>query len=270
MDDYYHTPTPQDVYSVRHNLLHFLPAELVNIIIEEAKYWPKISCQFKPIFELRVTENEPRCRLVSPVISGPADFPNRITEVHFKIESHDQGWGGEQGLPGPYDGSYTWFEAVIVRDFVTGHLDVDDTFALIEDMLERRNSNEMQVVQSPGVYVWTKMYQMASRFSWIGLGNPSTLSISLVTVRNSNTDSDVWEIQRNLRASSEWQSHRVVWRRDVDMAEKRDYLAKGSSMGADFVNSLRPGDRIAVLARAQYAEWTNFVKSISIDIFFSV
>ncbi|KAF8184411.1 hypothetical protein BJ912DRAFT_974755 [Pholiota molesta] len=202
-NDLYDSISPEDVYAT---------PELANLIIEEAQYWPKISCKFEP-------------DMASPI---------RIAEIRFRIESHDQGWGGEAGLPGPYDGSYTWFESVIVRGFENEYDNLNDTEQIL-DILEMRGYMP-PAAQLDNVYTW----------------EPVQL-LTLKTVKNPNKNSDTWDIQRNRRAFHERQTHVVVWTKEVDkeVDEKATYEATGSSLGIDFVKSLRPGDRIAVLARAQ-------------------
>jgi hypothetical protein len=99
-NDLYDSISPEDVYATRRALLHRLPAELANLIIEEAQYWPRISCKFEPSLELTVSESVAKCCVLSPRIPGTMASPIRIAEIRFRIESHDQGWGGEGGLPG--------------------------------------------------------------------------------------------------------------------------------------------------------------------------
>ena len=43
----HHCPTPDDVFAVRSFLLAFVPAELANLILNEANYWPKAALNFQ-------------------------------------------------------------------------------------------------------------------------------------------------------------------------------------------------------------------------------
>jgi hypothetical protein len=152
---------------------------------------------------------------------------------------------------GPYDGSYTWFESVIVRGFENEYDNLNDT-EQIEDILEMRGYMP-PAAQLDNVYTWVKRYEPSPWFfGWFG-GKELVQLLTLKTVKNPNKNSDTWDIQRNRRAFHERQTHVVVWTKEVDkeVDEKATYEATGSSLGIDFVKSLRPGDRIAVLARAQ-------------------
>ena len=74
----------------------------------------------------------------------------------------------------------------------------------------------------------------------------------LTLVQNPNNGSDVWHIQRNIRAKSSVALHQVRWTAYDDSED--DEVAsdlKGSGLGTNFIKSLRQGDRIAVLARAR-------------------
>ena len=67
--------------------------------------------------------------------------------------------------------------------------------------------------------------------------------------------SDVWEVQRNRRADRQGGEYEVVWGPQAGanafLSEDEYFLMTGSKMGVGFVDALQPGDRIAVLARAQ-------------------
>lgn len=70
---------------------------------------------------------------------------------------------------------------------------------------------------------------------------------------------DVWEVQRNRRAHRVEGVHDVVWGPRADATGEEAHLWEtGSSVGVGFVDALQPGDRVAVLARAQvsWSFWT--------------
>ena len=95
-------PTPDDVFAVRSILLAFVPAELANLILNEANYWPKATLSFEPENPLLLlathsgTVNAHVCCLVTPklcdLLCGGGAEPYKIKTICFKIESHDQGW----------------------------------------------------------------------------------------------------------------------------------------------------------------------------------
>lgn len=109
-----YVPTPQDVFTVRGYLLAKVPAELANVILEEASYWPKVSCKFTPeggdcIVQASSTPGNDAsfCCLVSPrlkewIITNEAPS-SKVKQVCFTIVSHDQGWASEDDFPGAFD-----------------------------------------------------------------------------------------------------------------------------------------------------------------------
>lgn len=120
-------PQVRDVFTVRRDLLEFLPVELVNTILDDACYWPVLSCTFYDNYEddenalrycatLAATyENDNDatiCLLVTRKLddwfawSNNAEEPvsYHLREVMFTITSHDQGWCSNDG----FDGSYSF------------------------------------------------------------------------------------------------------------------------------------------------------------------
>ena len=96
-----HCPTPGDVFAVRGFLLAFVPAELANLILNEAKYWPKATMIFEPEDPLVIEASHQgnnahvRCLVTSrlcDLLYGSEDGLYKINAVCFKIVSHDQGW----------------------------------------------------------------------------------------------------------------------------------------------------------------------------------
>ena len=67
--------------------------------------------------------------------------------------------------------------------------------------------------------------------------------------------SKVWHLQRNVRASSQETLHEITWT-DEDDPEKKENTKQvlkdtGTGWGYGFVRQLKPGDRIAIYARAR-------------------
>jgi hypothetical protein len=117
----------------------------------------------------------------------------------------------------------------------------------------------------------------------------------VTTVRNPHSDSwtDTWHIQSNVRAHGKAVRHTIVWteKADDDIDEEALYTETGSKSGRGFVRLLEMGDRIAVIAWAkvgfrafhpspcgsinsdgnsQYPGWENHVKKIDLEVYYSV
>src|SRR5688572_20948758 len=119
---------------------------------------------------------------------------------------------------GDYAGSWTWFEANIVR----GN----------DDTLPAPNFGRMIC------------HELEKR--------PEERWSEIITVQRADK-SDAWHIQRNVRASGEFRTHVIVWSADDETEEEEsgeslDMTGRGN--GSGFIKALQPTDRIAVIARA--------------------
>lgn len=112
---YYHRDG--DVRVVRQLLLHHLPLELADIILDLAMYWPRVVSHNTQMRVARAS-HQPRddasfVYLVTPPIPPfsqmndtddtgmyGGDRPAKVHMVQFSLTSHDQGWGGDVGLLG--------------------------------------------------------------------------------------------------------------------------------------------------------------------------
>ncbi|KAJ2933876.1 hypothetical protein H1R20_g3216, partial [Candolleomyces eurysporus] len=207
-----HIPTEKDIKLLQEILAQFLPLELVNLILDEAEYWPVIACN-----------------------SGNA--PQKVTQPD----------GGKpiQRLTEPYAGSWTWFEAAIIRGLKGDGIDNPDEVA-------RR-------IQAPSTRDTSDNANLEDAFQ---VPNPWC------------SGSKVWHLQSNVRASSQETLHEIVWT-DQDDPEKKEETVEalertGAGWGYGFVRELTPGDRIAIYARAQYPGWVNHVGAVEIRMYYSM
>jgi hypothetical protein len=69
-------------------------------------------------------------------------------------------------------------------------------------------------------------------------------------------------IMTNVHASPRVRRHVVIWSANMSGSSQDDDLRAIEI----WVRSLKPGDRIAVVPRARYPRWVNFVKLVKIDI----
>jgi hypothetical protein len=108
----FHHPSERDVLAIRTLLLHRLPLELADIILDLAMYWPRIVAHSTQHFIANASDRpQTDANLIylvtPPILSSQhtegADSGNRPAKVHmvrFSLSSHDQGWGGEESLQG--------------------------------------------------------------------------------------------------------------------------------------------------------------------------
>ncbi|KIJ91402.1 hypothetical protein K443DRAFT_686062 [Laccaria amethystina LaAM-08-1] len=238
--DQYHPSSENEVLDVQRALMNLIPAELADLIIDYAQYWPRLaSCREanppitidsttdlggapNDVFQFYLVTDRP--------IPGWRDSDlkvvRKVRKVVFRIWSRDQGWGGDDGLVGEYEGSWTWFEAAICRGEEQPFL----------------------------------------------VHRPDFSSSSVPTTRRGDLNPDtskVWHLQSNIRASANEALHEVVWT-DVDDSKLNAWKETGSGDGRGFVRLLQPGDKIAVIARARYPGWVNYVRRVEVEVFYSL
>ncbi|KAI3611446.1 hypothetical protein WG66_002038 [Moniliophthora roreri] len=249
--------TEDDVIAVRIALLKFLPRELVDIVLDDAEYWPRTFA--KRYLVVIANTSGPKsqadwCYLVTPqiipdVLENDGEElrrPPKIHSVTFTTKSRDQGWGGppkdEMERYGPYHGSFSWFEAVIIRP-----------------------SDEY-----PNAPWWL---EETSEFP-VNLLNPGPTEQDLA-------DADVvlvgpprkrWFVCCNLTANDTYTEHTVTWSIHDEDPEHivEDSMRGHVGMGKQFLSLLQPGDRIALMARAMFPGWENDIHSASIEVVYSM
>lgn len=64
-----------------------------------------------------------------------------------------------------------------------------------------------------------------------------------------------WHVQSNVTATHQVKTHEVIWQHGVIEEEATAFNGKGSGEG--FLGALRPGDRIAIIARAMVCSLNN-------------
>ena len=87
---------------MRASLLSFVPTELADLILDEAKYWSKASLSFKPkdqvVLHSKSNEgdNATYCCLLTPklcdFLDSGVDGEIKMKSVSFKIASYDFHW----------------------------------------------------------------------------------------------------------------------------------------------------------------------------------
>ncbi|KAK0475766.1 hypothetical protein IW261DRAFT_1340283 [Armillaria novae-zelandiae] len=251
-EDY--APSGDDVISVKRILNSYLPLEVIDDILDFAQYWPRIR-------ELR------RIKMGAPAIPTTGTFPKaewcyfvsppipqdaKVRSVKFVIESCDQGSGAPRyaccfsyhffeshNYPstGTYEGSWTWFEAAIIRG---------DPWWISE------------VLRMP-----VDLYRE-------GLELPDDVrsAAQATEVRSHEEEDDSrWHVGVNVTAQGVYKEHTIVWPR-TDEGIKQRSMKGLVGLSHEFVRLLKPGDRVALMAMAMFPGWVNKVKRASIDVYY--
>ncbi|KAF3010267.1 hypothetical protein E8E14_001822 [Neopestalotiopsis sp. 37M] len=170
-------------------------------------------------------------------------------KIVFKIDSHDQGWGGNRGDEGTFKGSWTWFDAGI------------DRFASESESLKGKEASQ-------------------------GGGDVSTSALRPVwpTVREDDEGSTVYnhglhadpehKIQGNKTATRQTQHHVVEWNYlddinpELSEADELEAMGRGRATGnGEFVRNLKLGDMVTIWGRARFGGWENDVKRVELKVY---
>ncbi|KAJ7648812.1 hypothetical protein DFH06DRAFT_1050129 [Mycena polygramma] len=230
-----------DLLATRDILLHLFPLELVYIILDLADRRVRtksVRAQHAHVAAARWPDNNASlCYLLTPPMLNSYTHNDetihlRISSVEFTTSSHDQGWCSEAGLQGTYAG-HSWFEASIMRPG-----------------------------RAPNADTWITLAEDGP----VKLDPKIQYDPMLEVPRSSPNNKTRWMVQRNLCAHREFREHVVTWGSRT-VARESD---TGAGDGAGFVTQLRAGDRIAVIARAQFPGWTNVVERVDVSVSYSL
>ncbi|KAJ6522855.1 hypothetical protein B0H19DRAFT_1202261 [Mycena capillaripes] len=159
----------------------------------------------------------------------------KVMRVEFSILSRDQGWCNDPNIRGTYFGS-SWFEAAILRPS-----------------------------QASDAAAALRLARAADASTGLDVYDPA------LEVRAADADANDgtrWALQQNFCGSREYRQHVVSWAITAD-GSRTDTNA-GAGAGGGFVASLRPGDGVAVIARARYPAWANFVERVEVSVYYGL
>ncbi|KIJ95431.1 hypothetical protein K443DRAFT_683047 [Laccaria amethystina LaAM-08-1] len=237
------TPTPSDVLSLRHTLLHFVPTELANIIITYAEYWPVLTASREAfdgpaVVSAQKDGKDGWCYLLSPEVprlrfrdgqlccSGGGNEEGE--EVRVKVEKVAFSVGvfyeePEEGCEGESTGANSWLEAAI---------------------LTRPQAPPSSSPPFPEESKYPETFPNPPTFKshkrWFIHGNKSIKS-------EANVDNDT-----------------------ADAGIDPSTNANTTNDGIGFVDLLTSGDRVGVMCRDLYKGWVNCIYTVRVDVYYSV
>lgn len=264
-----------DVLKVRHILLwkiksDGLPAEVVDLIIDAAEYWPSSEVALQRRITIQkdvdqaVLSTSPLCfdekvkwrfKFRFPPVLGyylirhiqtldtasPQILPHRTIhpcrKIVFSILSHDQG-GYPDGAPDSYHGSFTWFDAEVIH-------------------------KAHEPSQRDGIH---------QRMNPIDMSPKHYAPNDPLLLPRDNA------LQRNRARRRSAKRHTVVWHHldntAADSPEAED-VDRDSGRGRDTldgrqVREMELGDSIVVWARARFPGWKNYVDSLTVRVFWAI
>jgi hypothetical protein len=231
-------PSPADVLAVKRALLTRIPYELVDAVLALARYWASDSTHRDVALAVRAS-NEPLFNAKWIYMLSEPVPATRLQAVHFSIRSCDQGWGGfseyksapatlarmpDSPAPDRYRNSYTWFEASILRPAAAS--------------------------QQQPPWLFDALHQPISLYATSLAPAPSPRGPIAELHSPYKNRNKRWLVQMNVQASRHIRRHDITWHANSPPHTAEYDDKTGSGRGLGFVDSLRAGDRIALVARA--------------------
>jgi hypothetical protein len=273
-------PTTVDILIVKQYFKLFsvpLPDELIDDIIDAASYWAHTSLtvdghtvayaegdkMYMRTLPLAVCGTEGDFLLDKENLQGEGFVlgglpsteleqaaPTRakpFRKVEFQLWSHDQGWGGEHGCRGTYNGAYSWFDASVER--------LESTSYFTESK-EWPSSLLFATVDAPNLPDDVTFFQKDAKRPF--LPSASTL-------------------QKNIVAEEQTTHHTITWTDldDVKEGSPEAIAAQNRGQGwksydGSFVRDLQVGDCITLWMRARFPGWSNNAVKAKITVFWAV
>ncbi|EAW15119.1 uncharacterized protein ACLA_057750 [Aspergillus clavatus NRRL 1] len=242
-----------DVFKVRY-LLQWkivaagLPAEIVDLILEAAEYWPSVETRMDTPRFIRqdrdqiLLETVPLChdeKILED--ASPKILPHRTIhpcrKIIFTIKSHDQGWGGGPRGDTPFHGSYTWFDTEVIHT------------------ASRHDSDETGGQQGAEATREGETSHQNSHY----LPGPDRIQANKTAVPETQTYHIVWHYLDNIDS------------RSAEAMEIEHLSSRGrDTLDGRVVRTLEVGDSIAVWGRARFPGWSNHVEYMSVRVFWAV
>ncbi|KAG8414755.1 hypothetical protein J3459_014080 [Metarhizium acridum] len=202
---------------------------------------------------------------------------NPVRKVVYKIKSHDQGWaGGDYGDKGTYKASWTWFEAGLEKFDAAQTSDAQSTRNVPQET-PKSDSSALPVRALRAVYPHIERLPKSDDENKENEDDNESQPEAKYKYVHPLEGQPEWEIQRNLRATGDWQEHVVTWsylddiKADSDAGKALEDQGRGRATGdGSFVRSLVLGDVITIWGKARFPAWVNNVDSVKVEVYWAV
>ncbi|KAF9472909.1 hypothetical protein BDN70DRAFT_886443 [Pholiota conissans] len=248
---------PDDIARVQRILLHFVPAELADAIIDLAEYWPYVGTSrndFSTSYSAldAPDANAQWCYLVSPKVPAVerngVRVPTTVKKVKFSVKTYESSWG-KAIVPQPKatpSGSKTWFEASILKndEAAEGRAYKDDV---------RPNDWFAQLAAHPKYISELR----DSDFSGPRVDNPFD-------------SKQRWHVTNNPESTEDRSWNDIVWKHGSPQKNVDIDPETGIGSGSGFLDSLAVDDRIVLLARAMSPGLINTIFNVKLEIYYAL
>ncbi|KAF4612890.1 hypothetical protein D9613_011112 [Agrocybe pediades] len=257
-----------------------LPNELTKLDVEKTHNWSKITVH-ADLDWMRTPFKANECFVLTPqlVKRTGAGESAQVKQVTFRIKSlYDR----EAHRPyftshPPYEASYGWFDAVIIRDLKVDPNVPEGEFQTHVKTYIKEAVNWHSAIDMKGLQVTTvrNPHRKADDDGVWSDQQPVPLfdNSNEENIKDTYRSYDVWYIQKHIPIYDQ-KVYEITWT-DADQEEEAETLVadkpEGSSIGkgVGFVKLLQPGDRIAVISRNKGRGWMQHMQSIEVEVLYS-
>ncbi|OKL56961.1 hypothetical protein UA08_07799 [Talaromyces atroroseus] len=248
-----------------------LPDEVIDMILDEAEYWPSVVTTLRTTPFVISTDGDRECLRTAPLCydidamersdghgnhysAGNNDASRLLLhrgmhpcrKIVFDISSHDQGWGGGRNDQGTFRGSYTWFSAYISPHRPYTHIEsISSTSSPNSESASSEsdsNSEKRSVSSHPRPF----------------LPEPGKLQCNRTATRSSSDYHIVWHYRDDIHPESD----------EAERIEQETGRGRATLDGRE-VRDMKVGDEVSVWLRARFSAWQNHVDALSVRVFWA-
>ncbi|KAL1990282.1 hypothetical protein VTN49DRAFT_6121 [Thermomyces lanuginosus] len=293
-DDDTFYPSLDQVQEVREILRHIrkgkeelVPDEVVDMILDEAEYWPSISATLHPAPIDISQDRDKECLRTAPLCIDISDsddgkkkvqvLPHRglhpARKIVFKFSSRDQGWGGEYGDSGTYNRSYTWFDAYIMpsaREGVAEHQsrrhveipkdedgkDVPSIIVPNPEIQPPEQPPEQGQQEQGGLKRWEDEHQPSYLYPF--LPPPTKLQCNRTATKTLEHYNIAWHYRDSIAPDSN------------EAADIQAHQGRGrATLNGQAVRDMCVGDEVVIWLRARFPGWRNHLERMTVRVFWA-
>ncbi|KAF8992151.1 hypothetical protein BDQ17DRAFT_1369862 [Cyathus striatus] len=245
-------PREEDVHILHGYFLNLLPAEVISIILDKAEYWPRQIARYTTNRQRDRTSRSTWVYLTAP--SVPQTLPhNSVKKIVFWIKSHEMGYH-QSGVP-----AYLEWAVLIIYQGEASQRSTE-----YSGFIHRNRDLSAEGLGEESFFKVLRAREEIRR----GKRRPPTEeeleAAHIDLVPNPVDGRAIWPILCTSSNTGQW--YKVEWRRKIEESEEDAEQVRGAS----FVQSVLPGDRVGIIAKAHFYGWVNSVDEIVVEVFYSV
>lgn len=259
-----------------------LPDEVIDMILDEAEYWPSVVTSLRTTPFVIATDGDRECLRTPPLCYDPdmlEELDKRrvgrendndtshillhrgmhpCRKIVFDISSHDQGWGGERRHQGSFMGSWTWFSAYISTRRRGGYEGQGKPTTIRRNHRHNFSSSESELSESESDSDQERGGRSPSSHPRPFLPEPTKLQCNRTATIHPTNYHIVWHYKDDIHPDS-----------DEAMRIEQETGRGRATLDGSAVREMEIGDEVSVWLRARFAQWRNHVDKMSVRVYWA-